>query len=151
MTLQTSIKAIEAVRALLATYSFRANDESDLQAQVTKVLETQAHFRVSREVMATRGRYDILVEVIGPDFQVHGADSLLECRLVLELKVAGTAEAAERQAQRYARNEGVDAVAVVTSSKRLAFEMQRAGAFARLDGVECLGGKAFGIITLRSL
>jgi hypothetical protein len=40
--------------------------------------------------------------------------------LVLELKIGGTAEAAERQAQRYAQDKDVNAVVVVTSSQKLA-------------------------------
>lgn len=113
-------KVITEVRSILATYVFHANDEADLQSQVVAVLETCGHFRVSREVrvVEVRGRYDILVEVLGIDrgspVQLHGL------RLVLELKIGGTAEAAERQAQRYAQDKDVNAVVVVTSSQKLA-------------------------------
>ncbi|MDB4957616.1 MAG: hypothetical protein JWO36_5185, partial [Myxococcales bacterium] len=64
-------------------------------------------------------------------------------RLVLELKVKGSAPAVERQAQRYALTDGVDAVAIVTTSQRLARELLRVGG-------ETLGGKPFAVITLRT-
>jgi hypothetical protein len=62
---------------------------------------------------------------------------------VLELKLAASAPAVERQAQRYAAAADVDAVVVVTTSQRLAHELRRAGA-------DKLGGKQFGVIALRS-
>jgi hypothetical protein len=64
-------------------------------------------------------------------------------RVVLELKLAASAPAVERQAQRYAGAPDVDAVVVVTTSQRLAHEPRRAGATE-------LGGKPFGVIALRS-
>jgi hypothetical protein len=137
--------AINEVRSTLETYIFRATCEADLQSQVAAVLETCGHFRVSREVrvVAVRGRYDILVEVLEVDRGSPGADQLRGIRLVLELKVAGTAEAAERQAQRYAQDEGVDAVMVVTSSQKLGRWL--------IEGGNTLGGKPFAVLTLRSM
>lgn len=140
------------VRALLATYVFHATDEADLQAQVAAVLETCGRFQISREVRvaAVRGRYDIFVKVFL-------ADQPRALRLVLELKVAGTAADAERQAQRYARDEGVDAVVVVTSSQRLARGLMAPCAVGQtlstLGGqtLSTLGGKPFAVITLRSV
>lgn len=146
-TMQARARAIAEVRTILSDYTFRAVDEHDLSVQVTAILQDTAHFHVRREVAGPHGRYDILIEVIG-----NGADDpSRRIRLVLELKVSGTAEAAERQAQRYTRDDGIDAVAVVTSSRRLALEILRGGAYARLEGVECLGGKPFGVIALRAL
>jgi hypothetical protein len=138
LTLQASAEVIAEVGSILSTYTFRANNERDLQTQIAAVLESCKRFQVNREVVSGRGRYDILVE------------SPRGVRLVLELKVTGTAEAVERQAQRYARDAGIDAVAVVTSSRRLALEILRGGTFDCLDGISCLGGKPFGVLTLRS-
>ena len=141
---------IAEVRAVLATCVFHANGEADLQSQVAAVLETCGHFRISREVrvVAVRGRYDILVEVLGVDRGPPGQRVAPHhgLRLVLELKVGGTAEAAERQAQRYAKDEDVDAVVVVTSSQRLARRLMAPG-----EGGQALGGKPFAVIALRSM
>jgi len=145
--MQESARAIAEVRAILSDYTFRAVDERDLEVQVAVALQHTAHFRVRREVVGAHGRYDILIEVLGDET----TDPSHGIRLVLELKVSGTAEAAERQAQRYARDEGIDAVTVVTSSRRLALEILRGGAYEQLEGVECLGGKPFGVIALRAL
>lgn len=144
--------AIAEVRSILATYVFRANNEADLQTQVAAVLESCGHFRVSREVrvVEVRGRYDILVEVLGVDRGSPGAHLLRGIRLVLELKVGGTAESAERQAQRYAQDEGVDAVVVVTSSQKLARRLMAPGDVGQAPLNE-LGGKPFAVIALRSV
>jgi hypothetical protein len=142
------VKAIDEVRAILATYVFHANDEADLQSQVAAVLETCGHFRISREVrvVEVRGRYDILVEVLG----IGRGSPLHGIRLVLELKIGGTAEAAERQAQRYAQDKGVDAVVVVTSSQKLARWLMTAVEGGKVTLNE-LGGKPFAVIALRSV
>jgi len=148
----TIVGRIAEVRAILATYVFRANTEADLQVQVATVLETCGNFRVSREVrvVEVRGRYDILVEVLEVDRGSPAADQLRGIRLVIELKVAGTVQAAERQAQRYTQDAGVDAVVVVTSSQRLARQLMAPGDVGQAPLNE-LGGKPFEVIALRSM
>jgi hypothetical protein len=116
------------IRAALMQYTFTPQHEADLQEQVTAVM-FKAGMVVDREVIAERGRYDLLVR---RNF----------VRVVLELKVSGSAPAVERQAQRYALTEGIDAVAVVTTSSRLARELQRT------EG-DALGGKPFAVMALR--
>lgn len=127
--------ALTAIRALLARYVFVVTCEADLQRQVHAALRQEPRIVAHREVIAERGRYDILITYAGPD----GAASV-----VLELKVRGQAAAVERQAQRYAMTAGVDAVAVVTTSARLAH--------ALLGGAEpnTLGGKPFRVFTLKA-
>lgn len=122
--------ALEVIRSVLRRYTFTPLCEADLQAQVATALIV-AGIEVDREVLAERGRYDILAVTRG-------------ARVVLELKLAASAPAVERQAQRYALTDGVDAVAVVTTSNRLAAELQRP------DG-DTLGGKPFAVIALRGL
>lgn len=124
--------ALEYIRGLLAAYAFTPTNEADLQAQLATVLEVNG-IHVDREVIAARGRYDLLVSAQGE-------------RVVLELKVSGSAPAVERQAQRYALTDGVDAVAVVTTSNRLARELEQPG---KALGVTTLGGKPFAVIALR--
>lgn len=121
--------AIDFIRSLLAQYRFTPLNEADLQAQIATALQL-AGVDVDREVYAESGRYDLLVRTRGE-------------RVVLELKVAGSAPAVERQAQRYALTEGVDAVAVVTTSHRLAASL-------RAPSGDTLGGKPFEVITLRA-
>jgi len=140
----------DRLRPKLRPFYTGANDEADLQSQVAAVLETCGHFRISREVrvIEVRGRYDILVEVLGvgrgSPVQLHGP------RLVLELKIGGTAEAAERQAQRYAQDKDVDAVVVVTSSQKLARWLM-ATVEGGKEALNELGGKPFSVIALRSV
>ena len=123
--------AIERIVELLGTYTFRPASEAQLQDQIAAVLG-RAGLAVEREVRAdARSRYDLLVALPGAG------------RVVLELKLAASAPAVERQAQRYAVAADVDAVVVVTTSHRLAHELRRAGA-------DQLGGKPFGVISLRS-
>lgn len=112
----------------LAAYRFTPNNERDLQEQILDVLSTQKNLIVREEVRARTGRYDIQVETLG-------------VRVVLELKVTGSPSEVERQAQRYALEGDVDAVAVVTTSNRLA------RAIGRHD---TLGGKPFAVVALRS-
>lgn len=145
--MQACAQAIDKIRRILSDYTFRAIDERDLAVQVGEVLQRTEGLHVRREVTGAQGRYDLLVEVS----REEGLVPPPVVRLVLELKVSGTAEAVERQAQRYARDEEVDAVVLVTSSRRLALEILRAGAFVLLEGVECLGGKPFSVIALRAL
>ena len=120
--------AIDRLRGVLAIYMFAPANEADLQVQVLRALAT-AGIQADREVIAERGRYDLLARMPGS-------------RIVLELKVTGSAPAVERQAQRYALTDGVDAVVVVTVSNRLARELSRP------DG-DTLGGKPFAVIALR--
>jgi len=119
---------LDYLRGLLAAYAFTPLHEADLQDQVATVLNA-AGVDVDREVLTARGRYDLLVRARGVS-------------VVLELKVTGSAPSVERQAQRYALTPGVEAVAVVTTSNRLARELVRAGG-------ESLGGKPFAVIALR--
>ena len=126
----TARDAITAIAAILGRHAFRAIDERRLQLQVKSVLEHDG-ICVSSEVPSAAGRYDLLAELAGP------------VRLVLELKLAASAPAGGRPAQRVAIVPGVDGVVVVTSSNRLAHELRQPGAGE-------LGGKPFGVIALRS-
>jgi hypothetical protein len=121
--------ALDRIRDALARYAFTPQNEADMQEQVASAL-VSAGMAPDREVIAERGRYDILVRSN-------------YWRVVLELKVAGSAAAVERQAQRYALTDSVDAVVIVTTSSRLANELRRT------DG-DTLGGKPFAVIVLRA-
>jgi hypothetical protein len=142
-------EAINAVRRALSGYVFQVDDEASVQRQVLQALgergvevlgsEVIARVPEKREPAPPRlrnmpapkgGRYDILVCHAG-------------VRLVLELKVSGSAPAVERQAQRYALTHGIDAVALVTTSNRLARGV------AAIEDDEMLGGKPFGVVLLR--
>ena len=123
------LTVLDAIKAHLASYAFTPIHEADLQEQLTIALSTMADVQIDREVLAARGRYDLLVRAA-------------DVRIVLELKVSGSAPAVERQAQKYALTDGIDAVAVVTTSNRLAREL------AFPDG-NTLGGKPFAVIRLR--
>lgn len=123
-------QVIELIGRLLRRYAFTPQNEADLQAQVSDAL-VAVGLDVDREVIAERGRYDLLVRSLGAS-------------IVLELKVTGSAPAVERQAQRYALTAGIDAVLVVTTSNRLGHELTRPGLPATL------GGKPFSVIVLRS-
>lgn len=120
------VEVLETIRRALDNYAFIARNEADLQEQVARIL-TEAGLVIDREVIAERGRYDILVRANG-------------LAIVLELKVKSTAAEVERQAQRYALTGGNDAVVVVTTSQRLG---------AKLRG-DMLGGVPFGVLTLRT-
>jgi len=123
------VTALDFIRSILMRYRFTPLHEADLQAQVATALEV-AGVAVRREVIVDRGRYDLFVSTRG-------------ARVVLELKIRGSAAEVERQAQRYAMADDVDAVAIVTTSNRLATEL------ARPSG-DTLGGKPFDVIALRS-
>lgn len=120
---------LETIRSALGRYAFTPVDEADLQEQVAAALSS-CGIAIDREVIAARGRYDVFARADG-------------ARVVLELKVTGSAAAVERQAQRYALTDGVDAVAVVTTSSRLAREL------SIVEGSALLGGKPFAVIWLR--
>jgi hypothetical protein len=123
---------LDQLADLLGRYAFRPSNERALQDMVADVL-AGAGLAAEREFRAAGGgdRYDLLVAVPGAG------------RVVLELKLAASAPAVERQAQRYAAAPDIDAVVVVTTSQRLAHELRRGGAAE-------LGGKPFGVIALRS-
>lgn len=129
---------IEELTAVFEKHAFRVNNEAELQEQVALVLsdaslELRSVAKVSREVRGAGGRYDIMIEGLSPK----------AFRLILELKVQGTASEVERQAQRYALTAGIDAVLVVTTSQRLARQLLQPGAAS-------LGGKPFRVIALRT-
>lgn len=121
--------AFARVRGELGRYAFTPKDEASLQLQVAEVLAAMTGVAIEREVVAARGRYDILIRIDG-------------VVIVLELKVKGSANEVERQAQRYALTEGINGVAVVTTQKRLALSIEALGA-------SMLGGKPFAVIALR--
>jgi hypothetical protein len=122
---------IALIRSALAGYAFTPQNEAELQSQVSDVLSRVliAGMVIEREHRAASGRYDILVSLDG-------------LRIVLELKVKGSATEVERQTQRYALDPDVDAVVVVTTKQALAARLLEVGGRA-------LGGKPFDVIALR--
>lgn len=146
--METSVKervqaTISEVRSALAGYVFRVRSEAELQAQVVTVLsERMPHVSLDTEVRNGAGRFDIALRVVPHD---HGAILAVEhsSLIVLELKVKSSAAAVERQAQRYAKMEGVDAVLVVTTSQRLAIQLAD-------YPYPTLCGKPFGAIAVRT-
>lgn len=125
----TAADAIIRLRAALLRYAFTPQNEAELQEQVAAVLFTLSGVSIEREVIAGASRYDIVAHVDG-------------WSIVLELKVHGSANEVERQAQRYALTAGVDAVAIVTTKQALAARITAIGARE-------LGGKPFAVIALR--
>ena len=121
--------AILALMRVINAYQFVVFNEADLQTQLMGLLEKDTRFRAKSEVIGQRGRYDIHVQ--------KGA-----IRIVLELKAKGSAAEVERQAQKYALTDGVDAVMLITTSSRLAAQLRTGGSM--------LGGKRFVPIALRS-
>lgn len=124
------VLAVAAIRGALAGYVFRVRDESELQDQVVATLGKLGHGEIRREVSYQGARFDIT-------FRIH------HVTVVLELKVRSSAAAVERQAQRYALMEEVDAVLVVTTSQRLAHQLAD-------YPYPTLGGKPFGAVALRT-
>lgn len=122
---------IAELRAELAHWAFPSGNEAALQRSLLCLLSCEnikGRFgAVDSEVIAERGRYDILLK-----------DSMVA--IVLELKVQGSAAEVERQAQRYALTPSVDGVMVITTSQRL-------GAQLKPDD---LGGKPFGVVVVRT-
>lgn len=121
--------AFERIRSELGRYTFTPQDEAALQLQVAEVLAVMPGVAIEREVVAERGRYDILIRIDG-------------VVIVIELKVHGSAGEVERQAQRYAMTAGINGVAVVTTQQRLALAIRKVGASE-------LGGKPFAVMALR--
>ena len=124
-------EACDRIGAALAQYTFRVANEDQLQRHVCSALSDMDIGDLSREVRVNpRNRFDILVRF--DDISV-----------VLELKVGGAASSVERQAQRYAQIESVDAVCVVTTCSRLARQLERSG--------RTLAGKPFRAMALRTM
>lgn len=142
---------IQEIAAILRRYTYPVLREEDLQVQIDKVLTAElANAAVHREwrQLGPDGldRFDFLVERQGEDWKI---------RVVLELKIKGSAAAFERQAMRYAQYPSVDAVVLVTTSQRLAAtvahgNMEGAVAWAPGTWGAELNGKRFGTITLRT-
>lgn len=129
-------RVLREMERTFESYRFTPSSEADLQEQLLEVLASVKKAKVRSEVRAQNGRYDIEVELLG-------------VRVVLELKVRASAGEVERQAQRYARTDGVHAVAVVTTSNRLAREIMRGS--GAVGGRATLGGKPFHVIALRTI
>jgi hypothetical protein len=127
----TVAEVFALVRRTLEDRVHLARGEEWLQKHVAAALRARDEIDVSTEVIDASGRFDIVVVTRG-DAPV---------RVVLELKVRAAVAAVERQAQRYAMSHGVDGVAVVTTSRRLA---------RQLADMRTLGGKPFTAIALRS-
>lgn len=141
MTCDPSITtAIASIRTALAGYTFRVRSEAELQVQVVAALTAQLpKSHIETEVMRGSGRFDVVLKLGWDDSPMRW------CRyvtIVLELKVKSSAAAVERQAQRYALMDDVDAVLVVTTSSRLAIDLAWHG--------DSLGGKPFGAISVRT-
>jgi hypothetical protein len=123
--------AVAAVGKALSGYVFRVRSEAELQEQVSRVLLTQG-WGVAREVRLPGARLDIVVSI---------QDGPYALRIVLELKLQASAAEVERQAQRYAIMDDVDAVGVVTTSSTLA---------ASLGSATKLGWIPFFVVALRT-
>lgn len=132
MTTDRIATAIAAIRSALADYVFRVRSEAELQDQVSVAL-TAAGIEHAREYPAGGGRFDIFCAGF----------------VVLELKLKGSAAAVERQAQRYALLPNVDAVLVVTTSRRLEAGLMNPGDVGQAP-LSTLGGKPFHVIALRT-
>lgn len=137
----TALAAIASIRTALLGYVFRVRSEAELQRQVVEALNAKIPgCHVDTEVHDASGRFDVRVRISG-------------VVVVLELKIRCSAASVERQAQRYAMTYGVDAVMVVTTSRRLESLLrvrgeQETGAVPR--GVMTLGGKPFSVLALRT-
>lgn len=115
--------AIAAIRSALAGYVFRVRSEAELQDAVCKVLGDLGHGTFRREAVVDGGRCDII-------FRIH------HVTVVIELKFKASAASVERQAQRYALMPDVDAVLVVTTSRRLAVELEMLAPVSIEDAVK---------------
>jgi hypothetical protein len=124
--------AIAAIRRALDRRVFLAFNETSIEAQVAAALaEDEPAAFIERQHRSAAGRYDIFA-------------TLYLSTVVLELKLHAPVAAVERQAQRYALMPDVDAVGVVTTSRRLA-----AGLMGP-SGESMLGGKPLFVIALRT-
>src|SRR5262249_1595983 len=110
-----------------------------------------ARYEIGREVRAGAGRYDLLVtwwpldvrserivwrgRSADVDFGSVGAP----VSIVIELKMKGAVAAVERQAQRYAGEQGVGGMIVATTSRRLP---------SQLRDLTDIGGKPFGVVAM---
>lgn len=130
------------LRGELGRYVFRVPSEAALQAQVASVLAAVPGLHIDTEVRREGGRFDLLVRYTAPG-------EFYQTSIVIELKVKGSAAAVERQAQRYAKMDDVDAVAVVTTSNRLHAALMAPGDVGQAP-VPTLGGKPFYVIVLRT-
>lgn len=119
------------VRRALDGLVYVAGREELLQEHVAAALRAAGELEVETEVIDAGGRFDVVV----------ATRDVPRVRVVLELKIRAAVAAVERQAQRYALTHGVDGVAVVTTSRRLA---------RQLADMRALGGKPFTAIALRS-
>lgn len=119
---------VASLRERLGMFVFKATSEAAFQEQVADVLIKHGE-QIEREVIAPgAGRYDILLP---------GQETI-----VLELKLHAAAGPVERQVQRYAKMPEVDAVGVVTTSRRLAHSLGAAD--------QTIGGKPFFVIAVRT-
>lgn len=133
------VDAIAEIRTALAPYVFRATSEASLKDQVTLALaSSHPDWSIRSEVRARAGRYDLLVTV-----PRTGLDGQAFTRVVIEIKLRAAAASVERQAQRYAQMPDVDAVVVVTTSRRLAAQLVSSGG-------PSLCGKPFEAIAVRT-
>lgn len=127
----TVAEVFALVRRALDGRVYLAGREELLQQHVAAALRAGGELDVATEVIDAGGRFDVVVVTRGA----------APVRVVLELKIRAAVAAVERQAQRYALSQGVDGVAVVTTSRRLA---------RQLADMQMLGGKPFTAIALRS-
>lgn len=128
----TAMSVFQRVRTVLELHRFVHRREETFQDHVVGILDRLADLDISTEVIDAGGRYDVLVATRYEEPPI---------RVVLELKLRCSLAAIERQAQRYALNHGVDGVALVTTSRRLA---------SGLRDLRELGGKPFAVIALRA-
>lgn len=97
---------ITAIAEILGRYELRAAKERSLQLHVQAALEHDG-IRVASAAPSAADRYDLFAEL---------GDTAGPVRPVLKPKLAASAPAVERQAQRYALAADVDGIVVVTSS-----------------------------------
>lgn len=91
---------------LLKRYRFRSTTEAEFQEAIAAAL-TAGGFGHRREVRLTTA---------------DRIDFLLDCGVGIEVKIQGTAAAAERQLRRYAASDEVKALILVTSRSQVAVQ-----------------------------
>lgn len=89
---------VRRICVALPRYAYRFNDEKQLHEGIARVLELES-IGFAREYVAGDDRFDFLCEE----------------HVVIEAKVEGSLSAALRQAERYCRQDQVQAVIVVSS------------------------------------